>query len=168
MSTPIEIERKYVIALPDISEMSKFEDYSVSKITQDYLTSSPHVTHRVRKREYKDFAVYTETKKIRVDKMSSLEDEINITEEEYRELLKLKSPAHKTVNKIRHTFKYLNHLIEIDVYPEWKRSCILETELESREEEAAMPPFIKIIREVTGEKAYSNAGMARSFPEELI
>jgi CYTH domain-containing protein len=44
----------------------------------------------------------------------------------------------------------------------------METELESREETVIYPDFIKILREVTGEKRYSNAGMAREFPEELV
>ena len=43
----------------------------------------------------------------------------------------------------------------------------METELESREEEVEFPSFIEILREVTGDKAYSNAAMSRTFPAEI-
>jgi CYTH domain-containing protein len=44
----------------------------------------------------------------------------------------------------------------------------METELEYRDEEVILPSFIKILREVTGDRSYSNAGMAESFPPEII
>ena len=34
--------------------------------------------------------------------------------------------------------------------------------------ELSLPDFIKVIREVSGNKTYSNHSMARKFPEELI
>ena len=70
------------------------------------------------------------------------------------------------INKTRHTFSYLGQLFEIDIYPQWQHSAIMETELSSREAAVSFPAFIEIIREVTGDKAYSNAGMSRSFPPE--
>ena len=45
-------------------------------------------------------------------------------------------------------------------------TAIMETELDSREKQVKIPSFIEILREVTGDKAYSNAGMSRRFPEE--
>ena len=42
----------------------------------------------------------------------------------------------------------------------------MEIELEKREESVEIPDFIEIIRDVTGDKAYSNAAMARAFPTE--
>ena len=32
----------------------------------------------------------------------------------------------------------------------------------------AMPDFIEIVKEVTGDKKYSNASMSKEFPKELI
>ena len=82
MSTPIEIERKFVIALPETEEMSSRDGYTSSEIEQTYLVSEPHVTRRVRARRYADRTVYTETKKVRIDKISSYEDEREIDEVE--------------------------------------------------------------------------------------
>ena len=59
------------------------------------------------------------------------------------------------------------HTVEIDIYPEWDSTAILEVELRSRDEQISLPDFIKILKEVTGDKRYSNASMSRTFPEEL-
>lgn len=164
---PLEIERKYIIKMPDLSALNKKEGYSRSKISQIYLSSAPHVTHRIRSREYDGKTVYTETKKIRVDKISAIEDEREISGEEFEKLSLLKRPDTKVIEKERHTFLYGGFMIEIDVYPEWKRTCIMEIELETRDEVASIPDFIEIISEVTGNKKYSNAAMSKAFPEEI-
>ena len=70
------------------------------------------------------------------------------------------------VIKDRHTFSYLGQLFEIDIYPQWSKTAIMETELDDKEKEVEMPPFIKIVREVTGVRGYSNAAMSASFPKE--
>lgn len=168
MSTPIEIERKYVIKMPDVDTLAGQDNYTVSEIEQTYLESEPHVTHRVRKRVYDGKIVYTETKKVRIDDVSSFEDERRIDEREYTELLKSIKQDTRTLTKTRHTFVFSRQTFEVDVYPEWTKSCIMETELETRETSVDMPPFISIIKEVTGDKRYTNAAMSHEFPEELI
>ena len=162
----IEIERKYIIRLPDVSVLSDREGFTSSEITQIYLESGTGVTHRVRKRVYADKTSYTETRKTRIDKMSVIEDEREITEEEYVILSKNVKCGTRPVTKTRYTLLSDSHVIEIDVYPEWKRTCIMETELSDREEAVRFPDFIKIVEEVTGRFEYSNASMARSFPDE--
>lgn len=164
----VEIERKYIIEMPDMTELSKLAGYCRSEITQTYLLSKPGEARRVRERRYCDASVYTETVKVRIDKMSSEEREREITESEYRELLCEMKSGTKPIKKTRHSFPYGEITVEIDVYPEWERSCIMETELPSRDATPTLPPFIKILREVTGERGYSNADMAASFPREII
>ena len=168
MNVPVEIERKYVISLPDIAILKLQSGYTVSEIEQTYLESEPAVTHRVRARRRGDKTVYTETKKVRIDKMSVFEDERELEEEEYRSLLLKKAQDTVTVRKTRHTFIYKGQLFEVDVYPEWTRSAVLETELATRETEVEFPDFITVIAEVTGDKKYSNAAMSRKFPDELV
>ena len=166
MDTPIEIERKYVIEIPELDMLSGLDGYTKSRIVQTYLISHPHVTHRVRRRDYGDAVVYTDTKKVRIDKISAFEDEREIDEEEYSSLLALSDPAANPVEKTRHTVPYCGRTLEIDVYPAWKRCCIMEIELPSREALPTIPSYIKILLDVTGDKRYSNASMARSFPPE--
>ena len=168
MSCPVEIERKFVIQMPDMYVLSQLDGYSSSDIDQTYLVSSPGVTRRVRARRYEGVTVYTETKKVRIDRMSAFEDERELESEEYEALLGEILPGSITVSKTRHTFPYGGRTVEIDVYPQWQKSCILEVELGSRDEEISLPGFIRIIKEVTGDKSYSNASMSLSFPKELI
>ena len=168
MSIPVEIERKFVIVMPDFKLLASQSDYTVSEIDQTYLKSSALLTHRVRARRTGGATAYTETKKVRIDRMSVYEDEREIYEAEYKELLAEIMPSTVTLRKTRHTFSYLGHTLEIDVYPNWQRSCVLEIELSGREEEVRIPDFITVIAEVTGDKKYSNASMSASFPRELI
>ena len=167
-TAPIEIERKYVIRMPDLATLRGQEAYTVSEIRQTYLESLPGVTHRVRMRTYGDRVVYTETKKVRIDKISSHEEEREIDEAAYKELLTHIKEGTRTLTKTRHTFSLRGQTFEVDIYPEWKGSCILETELATRDTKVEMPPFIGVVKEVSGDKKYTNASMSQEFPEELI
>ena len=163
----IEIERKYVIELPDFSCLREMSGYTVSEITQIYMPTVLGVSHRVRRRVCADRIVYTETKKRRIDAMSAYEDEREIDELEYDALVKLRDTSLHPITKQRHTFVYQGQLFELDVYPEWKNSCIMETELDERTRTVEMPDFIRVIRDVTGMREYSNHSMAAEFPKEL-
>lgn len=163
----VEIEKKYIISLLDESILLTMEKYTKSEIIQIYLESPLGITHRIRSREKLGNVTYTETKKKRIDKMSSYEDEREITKEEFLALAEKRDKATSPIRKIRYTFVFLGQLFEIDVYPEWKNTAILETELKTRETQVRFPEFIKILRDVTGDKRYSNAGMSRAFPPEI-
>jgi len=164
--TAVEIERKYVIKMPDEAQLRTQEDYTSSSILQIYLPGGQGETHRIRRRSYPDKTICTETRKIRIDKMSSTEIEGEITEESFNALSAAPLEGTIPIEKTRHTFTYLGQLFEIDLYPQWKNTAIMETELEKREAEAKIPSFIEIVREVTGDKSYSNASMSKNFPEE--
>lgn len=166
-NTQIEIERKYIIAIPDLDLLSAMPNYTESRIIQDYLLGRVGVTHRVRARVWAGKTCYYETVKQRIDAMSAVESEREISREEYGELLKLRDPKGATIDKVRHTFIYEGQLFEIDVYPNWTRTCVMETELDTVDRSVVMPPFIKILADVTGKREYSNASMAISFPPEL-
>ena len=162
----IEIERKYIIAKPDIEKLRGLEGFSESEIEQIYLRSEAGVTHRVRKRVFSGKTQFTETVKERIDRMSAVEREREISENEYISLAARIADGTVPIIKKRCTFDFCRQTFEIDLYPLWKRTAIMETELKSRDETAVIPDFITVIREVTGEKAYSNAAMSKNFPKE--
>ena len=166
--TNLEIERKYIIKLPDFCRLELENEYTKSDIVQIYLTSPKGETHRIRRRAYSEKISFFETRKIRIDEMSVTEIEGEISEERYTELSHLIADGTSPVIKTRHTFIYKGQLFEIDVYPQWENTAIMETELEDREVQVEFPQFIEILLEVTGDKAYSNAAMSRSFPAEII
>lgn len=163
----LEIERKYIIEFPDIKTLSEQEEYSKSEIVQIYISSADGETHRIRRRSFRDREEYTETQKRRIDEMSVIETEREISEQRFGELAADILPGTSPVIKTRHCFISGGQLFEIDVYPQWKHTAIMETELSSRGEMVDIPAFIKIIRQVTGDKSYSNAAMSRAFPDEI-
>lgn len=163
----VETEKKLIIEMPQISDMARMPSYSADEMVQTYLASPEGVTHRVRCRVHGGAPTYTETKKVRISAMSAIEDERVIGEDEYRVLLANADEKCHPVLKTRHSFAYDGHTVEIDVYPQWSRSCVLEVELASEDEDFSLPPFIRVIADVTGRREFSNAAMARSFPEEI-
>ena len=166
--TNLEIERKYVIEKPQIDKMRECGAYTSSEIVQIYLDAEAGVTRRVRSRAYPDGRVqYFETEKRRVDEMSSIEREREITKAEFDNFSLQIAQDTRPITKTRHTFDYLSQTFEIDVYPEWENTAVMETELPTRETEVSFPDFIRVVAEVTGDKRYSNAQMSRSFPDEL-
>ena len=166
--TNLEIERKYIIEKPSVDKMRECEAYTSSDIVQIYLSSEAGVTRRIRSRAYADGVVqYFETEKRRVDEMSSIEREREIEKIDFDNFSLQIAAKTRPIIKTRHTFDYLGQTFEIDVYPEWERTCIMETELPSRDTEVKMPSFIRILADVTGDKRYSNAAMSKSFPEEI-
>ena len=164
----LEIERKYIIEMPDVSVLSQQPEYTVSGILQIYIQGAIGETHRVRRRDFSDRVVCTETRKIRIDKISSTEIEGEISIEEFDRLALTILDGTQPIHKLRHTFIYEGQIFEIDVYPQWKNTAIMETELDDPKKEVKIPSFINIVREVTGNKAYSNAGMSRRFPKDDI
>lgn len=162
----IEIERKYIIEMPEARLMESCAGYSKSEILQIYLTSPRGITHRIRKRVTDGKASFYETKKVRIDKCSSEELERELSEAEFFDLSKRRAEDSRPIKKVRHSFLYLGQLFEVDIYSEWSRTCILETELSSRDKWVIFPTFLRVVREVTGVKGYSNAAMSRAFPKE--
>ena len=152
--------------MPDFNVISAQNSYSKSEILQIYLSGAEGETRRVRRRIFDDKIQYTETRKIRINATSSTEMEREITKEEFDSVKSLALQGYTPIEKTRFTFIYNNQLFEIDVYPNWTKTAIIETELDSPDKIVEFPDFIEIIREVTGNKAYSNAGMSRTFPKE--
>ena len=162
----VEIERKYIIMKPSVAAMSTCEGYTASEIEQIYLTSEDGITRRIRKRVTDGVARYYLTQKRRIDRMSSDEYEREISPGEYCRLRSERDPATRPIYKTRHAFFVGGQSFEVDVYPEWSATAIMETELDGRDTEVEMPEFIRVVREVTGVRGYSNAAMSRSFPGE--
>ena len=94
--------------------------------------------------------------------------EREISSDEFDSLALTSLSDRKPIHKTRHTFTYKKQLFEIDIYPEWQKTAIMETELDSTDREVEFPDFIKIVQEVTGNKKYSNAGMSKEFPKESL
>lgn len=165
MPKGIEIERKFLIAMPS-AEWLLAEGAACDAITQTYLLSEEGVTARVRRREGATGVEYTHTEKRRVTDATAQEDERVINKEEYETLLKTADPALTPIRKRRWSLPYGGRLLEIDVYPFWQRTAVLEIELPAEDAPLALPPYLTVLTEVTSDKRYKNVSLAASVPPE--
>lgn len=160
-----EIERKFLIEYPDIDLLEKQSD-SKSDIAQTYLKTDDGFTSRVRKRTSNGVTKYIFTEKKRISDLKCIENEREVGVGEYNELLKLADPERTTVEKVRYCIPYGNRVVEVDVYPFWSDRAIAEVEMEDEGEAVLLPDYLKVIRDVTSEKAYKNASIAKSIPND--
>lgn len=161
-----EIERKFLIEYPDVNELEAYPNSTKSEIAQTYLLTDDGFTSRIRKRTTNGATKYIFTEKKRVNDVKCIENEREITKEEYNDLLRLADPERRTVEKTRYCLPYGERVVEIDIYPFWTDRAIAEVEMEDEGERVLLPGFIKVIREVTAEKAYKNVALAKEIPSD--
>ena len=164
----LEIERKYIIKMPPLDLLRGQPEHTESDILQIYLTHEAGETHRIRRRKYSDKIVCTETRKIRLDSLAATEIESRISDNAFDILAKSPLEGTTPIEKTRHTFLYEGRTFEIDIYPAWRNTAVMEVELPSRETEVSIPDFIEIISDVTADRQYKNFAMSIKFPKELI
>ena len=164
----LEIERRYIIKMPPLDLLRSQPEHTESDILQIYLTHEAGETHRIRRRKYSDKIVCTETRKIRLDSLAATEIESRISDNAFDILAKSPLEGTTPIEKTRHTFLYEGRTFEIDIYPAWRNTAVMEVELPSRETEVSMPDFIEIISDVTADRQYKNFAMSIKFPKELI
>jgi CYTH domain-containing protein len=160
----IEIERKFLIKMPNITELESVPNIAKSHITQTYTTAGI----RLRRLAEQGNITYIKTVKKHLTHMTRIEEESKITAEEYNNLMHYALAGGGTITKTRYYYPYMNKIIEIDVFPFWKNQAICEVELTAENEEFSLPPFVEIIREVTSDKAYRNYALSKSIPPEEI
>lgn len=157
-----EIERKYLIAYPDCTVLDAQDEAVRWEIVQTYLQSQPTEDRRVRRVETAGTVRYFYTCKTKKSDLARWEDEREIDKTAYETYLSEADDAFVPLRKTRYRIPYGGFLAEIDLYPQVREWAILEIELESEEQEAPLPPWVSVIREVTGEKRYSNRTLARN------
>ncbi len=158
-----EIERKFLIAMPQASLLDAAD---CSEIVQTYLLGEEGTTERVRQRKRSGQVEYTHTIKRKINSMRRLEDESEIGAEEYEALLTRADPERRPVHKKRYCFTESGLLWEIDVYPFWSDRAIMEVELMDETQEVPLPGQIRVLREVTGDRRYTNASISREIPKD--
>lgn len=162
IENPIETEKKFLVAYPDMEWLESNPYCHRIDIVQTYLIAPEGEERRVRQRgEDGHYKCYVTSKKP-VDEtgMKRIETERRINENEYMRLLEQadlnKAPIHKT----RYCLTYEQQYFEIDVYPFWQDRAILEIELSQDDQAIVFPPEIHVYREITGEKEYKSTSLA--------
>ena len=164
---PYEIERKFLIEMPDLNYLESLPNCEKVQIVQTYLKSEDNEEIRIRQRGGESGFTYSKTKKIEVSSTKRIEKEERLSQDEYiQELLNADSEKGQII-KDRYCLVYNNQYFEIDIYPFWKDKAIVEIELDSENQKIDLPPFINLIDEVTDNFKYRNSEIARQIKKGL-
>ena len=156
---PMVRKRKHLISMPDMETLA--ERYAVVPIdmVQTYLCmTNPCIERRVRRQKHGgDYMYFYTEKHIRPDG-TKWDTEKPITEKDYNRYLLEADPELQSVDKTKYRFVYDSCRFEIDVYPFSADKAVMFRYSEN--DEAAIPPEIRVIREVTGDPDYKNKQLA--------
>lgn len=169
MGTALEIERKFLVRFPTswsaLSEL--FDDLmDVKRISQLYLKpEGDEPSARVRKTVEgltgDTNTIYHFNQKKHVEEGVNEETEHEISQKKYEAYLKHPHPNKVAVEKTRFVFKYNDQVFELDVFKgPLKGLAILEIELKDKNDKIELPPFLKVIEEVTKDKRFNNFSLA--------
>lgn len=169
MATNLEIERKFLVQFPkswsELAEMfNGLKD--IKRITQTYLKPkgkdpSARVRKTVEGLKGDTNTVFHYNQKVYVQPGVHEETEYEISKNKYNSHLEDSHPDKRAVDKTRFVFNYNDQTFELDVFQgPLKGLAILEIELEDKDDKVELPPFLKIIREVTEEKKFTNYSLA--------
>ncbi|MBO7155935.1 MAG: hypothetical protein J6V83_00860 [Clostridia bacterium] len=163
----LEIERKFLIDLPDEQELIR-RGAIIRSITQTYLLPNEDFpVRRVRASSVDGVATYTYTAKRPADgKFSREEIECEISHNQYLELQKERDLRLNQISKTRYVIKDKN-VLEVDVFSFSKKRALLEIELASEDSMYFIPSYLKVIKEVTTDYRYTNVNLAKGIPEDF-
>ena len=165
----MEIERKYLIRMPDEAKFWQMPHCTVWEIVQTYLyDGGVGQTRRVRSIRTGSETHYIYTAKRRVNELTCEEHEREISEADYKLRLLEANPELRSIEKRRYRIPHAGQLMEIDIYSFWDDRATLEIELEREDQVPDLPEWLEVIRDVTGERAYKNRYLAESVPMEDI
>lgn len=167
MTEPLEIERKFLIEMPDRALLDRCPVRW--EMWQTYLLSRPGVSARVRRR-VGETEQFFHTEKQRLTDRTCVEREREIDAREYEALLAQRDPARVTIHKMRYCLPEGGLVFEIDVYPFWRQLAVMEVELQREEQSFTVPRGLLVLREVSGDRRLKNAALAGHVPpeEELL
>ncbi len=100
--------------------------------------------------------------------MRRIEYEDEIDEKKYNELLERADSQRNVIVKKRICYNYKEQLFEIDLFSFWNDRAVMEIEMDDENAVVEFPPDIKIIREITSDKRYTNASMAKEVPMDKL
>lgn len=152
-----EIERKFLI-VSSLEDILGNTPRKCLYIDQRYLPDSGDWTIRVRQVIEMSNVSFFLTMKKKVTNVTCIEIEMPITQQTYEQML---PNCGLSLSKIRYEVEYMGHLWEIDQFinPVFDGLIIAEIELSSEEEVFEKPSWLG--KEVTHDKKYKNARMAK-------
>ena len=157
LAQPITEERKYVVEV--VGEMPATID---SDILQTYLVSDPDSEVRLRRRNWANGKrVNVHTMKKTIGGVEQVETERQVSNALYESLLSQADPYRRAIRKKRRSFIWKGQYFELDTYlDQLEGMTILETKGIASTEDVNFPPFIKVVKDITGNRDYYNYNLA--------
>lgn len=151
----IEEERKYIVELT-----GELPECIESEITQTYLVAEPGCEVRLRHRVEDCNATNVHTTRRRISDTEELVTERIITNNLYEIMLQQADPYRRTIVKNRKSFIWQGQFFELDTYKKPIDIMILETKGIISHDDLKLPPCLKIVEDITGNKKYYAYNMA--------
>ena len=157
-----EIDRKYLIEIPDFNVISSIH-FTEVHIMQTYLKSARNnVELRLRQICQNDVFSYYLTEKVDLgDGSKRIETERKISEREYISYLSQMDPLAKPIVKKRICFVYKNQCFKVDIFDFSDKHALLEVDC-THDESVEIPYFIHVAREVTENPFYRNYNLSQT------
>lgn len=153
---PFEEERVYRVEIT-----GEIPECIESDITQTYLTADPDCEVRLRRRQWQDQVVNVHRTKKRTPDGQVVETERQVSNSLYESLLQQADPYRQTIRKHRQSIIWRGQYFEIDTFQAPVDNLVLlQTKGIAHEEPVNLPPFLRIVEEVTGNKRYYNYNIA--------
>ncbi len=161
---PFEIERKFLVEIPDAQWLASLPDCRRVEIEQCYLPTVVDERLRIRKWVENGQAIYYKTRRRRVNG-KRIEVEERLTQRGYLEMLEEAGPEARPLRKTRYSINYEGQLLKLDFYPFWQDRAMVKVE-QSEGDELRLPPELRQIREVTDDIAYKDYTLAAKMPKD--
>jgi CYTH domain-containing protein len=132
-----------------------------SDITQTYLVAEPGSEVRLRRRGWEGKYVNVHTNKKKVSGSEEIVTERQVSNALYESLLQQADPYRQTIHKVRKSFIWKGQFFELDTYDgPLKGLVMLETKGMNCHEDVKFPPFVRFVKDVTGDTDYYNYNLA--------
>jgi CYTH domain-containing protein len=159
----LEIERKLLVRL--VSDPALAPGARTLQLEQAYLTDTASETRRIRRTVEGGSERFHLNAKREVRPGVRGEDEEEIDAATYAALLAESDPGRQTVRKTRYAVPHDGYIWEIDVFAGPLAGLVVaEVEhatVEELELELEPPPCLVVLRDVTDDRCYTNAALAR-------
>lgn len=153
---PIETERKYIVEV-----IGDIPDSIESDITQTYLVAEPGCEVRLRRRGWDNKFVNVHTTKKKISATEVLVTERQVSNNIYRSMLQQADPYRHTIHKLRKSFIWKGQFFQLDTYIDPTHDLtILESKGIADHEDVKFPPFLRLIKDITGDSQYDNYNIA--------
>ena len=161
LAQPITEERKYIVKIN--GDLPTTID---SDIRQIYLVADPDSEVRLRRRSWSDGKlVNVHTMKKVINGKEEIETERQVSNALYESLLSQADPYRHVIHKKRRSFIWKGQYFELDKYLEQLEGLvILETKGITSSEDVNFPPFLRVVKDVTGDRNYYNYNLALRKP----